>query len=198
MIWIPDNTVGLASLKIHSQNTGSNYQTLCDLWLKNVKKNCTDVKTGLLCSRIDSKSGLPIEEPRGSMLGWSIFFIYRFDKAYANELYQNYINRFSDNLLLFRLFRERSTNRKTNQGDIDSGPIYLGYSIPANAFAFGDAIAMNDFKNAKRLQRLISIGSKQISNNNEIYCQSRFIDLPINPLADALLLYFETMTEWKK
>lgn len=194
-MWVPDNAAGLASLKLHSENTGSQYQKVCDEWVNYARNNLTDKETGLLCSTIDPGTGKPLEEPRGCMIGWSIFFIYRFDKDYANELYENYKDKFSDNLLIFRLFNERYRNSETASGDIDSGPLFWGYGIPATAFAFGDAVALQDWKNAKKLQRMIEIGSKKIINNNELKYETRCIDLQVSPLAESLLLYFETMTE---
>ncbi len=197
-IWIPDNTVALASLKLHSQNTGSEYEKICKKWIDFAKTNFVDNETGLLCSTINTGTGEKLEEPRGSMIGWSIFFIYRFDKTFAKEQYENYRTKFSKNLGILRLFRERYKNKKTDYyGDIDSGPIILGYSIPANAFAFGDAVATEDLRNAKRLHRLIKLGSKKEKLNNEIKYKTRFIDMEISPLAEALILYFETMIEWK-
>lgn len=196
-MWVPDNTAGLASLKLHSENTGSQYQKVCDEWVYYARKNLTDKETGLLYSTIQIGTGKPLEEPRGCMIGWSIFFIYRFNKDYANELYEKYKDKFSDNLLIFRLFNERYKNSETTSGDIDSGPLFWGYGIPATAFAFGDAVALQDLKNAKKLQRLIEIGSKRIINNNELKYETRYIDLQVSPLAESLLLYFETMTEWK-
>ncbi|MCA0447734.1 MAG: hypothetical protein LCH54_16040 [Bacteroidetes bacterium] len=197
MSWIPDNTVALASIKIHSQNTGSHYDTICTEWIKKAKTSFIENQTNLLCSRVNDKTGRKEEEARGAMIGWSIFFIYRFDKEYAKELYEIYKDKFSTNLIVVTLFKERYHNSETSNGDIDSGPLFLGYSIPANAFAFAGAVAFKDLRTAKRLQRLISIGSKKIETENELKYETRFINLQINPLAEALLLYFETMTDWK-
>lgn len=197
LIWIPDNTVALSSLKLHSQITGSQYITTCRLWKEYAQKHWIDEKTGLLYSTINSRSGKGEEQPRGSMIGWSIFFINQFDEAFAKSLYENYKEKFSTNLLAWRLYKERENDNKTSYGDIDSGPIFKGYSIPANAFAFADAVALKDFQNAKQLQRLIKFGSKKISQKNETKYETRFVDLTVSPLAEALLLYFETIRSWE-
>lgn len=196
MIWIPDNTVAIASLKLHSENTGSTYDTMCSVWLNYTKEHYLDSETELLCSTINTHDGTIKEEPRGSMLGWSIFFIYRFDPEFAKKQYTIYKKKFSNNLLVIRLYRERYRNYMTGLGDIDSGPLFLGYSIPASAFAFGDAVAMKDLRNAKRLKRLINFGSKTIEEDNEIKYKIRFTELSSSPMQEALILYLETMTEW--
>ena len=198
-IWIADNTVGLASLYLHSQITGSKYKSACTEWVKYAKQHFIDSKTGLLCSKIDEESGKMIEASRGSMIGWCIFFIFRFDSEFAQKQFELFKSEHSKNLGIIRLFKERSGDFTTDKyGDIDSGPLFMGYSIPANAFAFGDAVALDDKVNAQRLKRLINLGSKSIKSDDEIHYKVRYIDLPISPLSEALLLYFETMSEWDK
>ena len=195
-IWIPDNTVALASLKLHSVNAGNDYDSVCERWVEYAKRHYTDEETGVLYSTVDAITGQPKEEPRGAMLGWSIMFIYHFDSEFAIKLYNNYKNNFSDNLFIFRLFNERYNDRGTNSGDIDSGPIIFGYSIPANEFALGNAVLAGDYTTAKRLERLISMGAKSIENEDEKRYKLRFIDMNISPMAEALVLYSLTMIRW--
>ncbi|QJX49345.1 hypothetical protein HMJ29_19830 [Hymenobacter taeanensis] len=125
------------------------------------------------------------------MVGWSIWFLSRFDPAFAQEQYARYQQHFSTNLGLVRLYRERAGNYTSSYGDLDSGPLILGYSIPANAFAFADAVALGDLRNARRLQRLIGLGRREIETPTELHYGVRFVDLAVSPLAEALLLYSE-------
>lgn len=145
---------------------------------------------------MNSNTGVAEEEPRGSMLGWSIMFIYQFDTEFAKELYQNYKTNFSYNFLALRLFKERYNNNETNPGDIDSGPILRGYSIPANEFALSNAVLACDFKTARKIERLISLGTSSITENNEFRYSVRFLDLNISPMAEALVLNSLTITKW--
>ena len=193
-IWIPDNTVALASLKLHGSNTNSGYESVCYKWVEYAKKNYIDEETGVLYSTVSSMSEKAEEEPRGSMLGWSIMFIYQFDKNFAIELYNNYKEHFSHEYFIFILFKERSSIRGT--ADIDSGPIILGYSIPANEFALGGAVIAEDYKTARKLERLINFGARKICKNNEIRYKLRLINMNISPMAEALVLYSLTLTEW--
>lgn len=197
-IWIPDNTVALASLKLHDNNTGSGYSSICKKWVEYAKTHYLEDKTDVLYSTIAAKTGEPIEEPRGSMLGWSIMFIYQFDSEFAIELYTNYKKYFSFNFLVFRLFKERHNNFEISIGDIDSGPLFFGYSIPANEFALGGAVISGDFKTARKLERLIESGASGKKENNELKYEIRFIDMNISPMAEALVLNSLTMTKWVK
>ncbi len=195
-IWIPDNTVALASLKLHGHNAGSGYDSLCKEWVEYARIHYLHNETGVLYSTVNPSTGEPAEEPRGSMLGWSIMFIYQFDPEFSFELYDNYKKYFSKECLIFRLFKERYGNCSTNMGDIDSGPVFLGYSIPANEFALGGAILSGDYKTARKLERLISFGAAQEEENGEMKYNVRFVDMNISPMAEALVLNSLTITKW--
>ena len=197
-IWLPDNSVAIASLKLHERNAKSNYGSICKKWTDFVKQHYLDEKTSVLCSKIDAQTGEISEEPRGSMLGWSIMFIYQFDEDFAKSLYQNYKIHFSTNFLIFRLFKERYKNSKTSAGDIDSGGILFGYSIPANEFAFFGAVMANDLRTAKKIERLINFGTKIINKNNEIKYKIRFFNYNFSPMQEALVLFSMTATKWTK
>ncbi|GAB3867191.1 hypothetical protein GCM10028824_09040 [Hymenobacter segetis] len=196
-VWVPDNTVALASLQLHSDLTGSRYRAFCQQWVTYARQHLSDPTTGLLLSKPATRHQAA-EEPRGSHLGWSIFFLYRFAPAYAAEQYQRYQQHFSTNFGVIRLYHERAGKYETSEGDVDSGPLILGYSIPANAFAFGNAVALRDWRNAQRLRRVISFGSREVETPQEISYGVRFVDLSVSPLAEALLLNAETMTPWQR
>lgn len=195
-IWIPDNTVAIASLKLYSKNEKNDYDIICKKWLEYAKLNYIDKKTGLLYSKVNSINGKPIEEPRGSMLGWSIMFIYQFDSDFAIDLYNNYKKKFSYDLFVFRLFKEKYRSWSINGGDIDSGPILLGFSIPANEFALANSILAKDYKTARKLERLINLGAHKIETNEEIRYKLRFFNMNVSPMAEALILYSLTITKW--
>jgi hypothetical protein len=195
-VWVPDNTVALASLQLHSDLTGSPHRAFCQQWAAYARQHLTDPTTGLLLSKPSTRYHAA-EEPRGSHLGWSINFLYRFAPALAAEQYQLYQQHFSTNFGVLRLYRERLGSYETSEGDVDSGPLVLGYSIPANAFAFGNAVALRDWRNAQRLRRVVRFGSREIETPNEMHYGVRFVDLSVSPLAEALLLHAETMTPWR-
>ncbi len=186
--WLPDNTVALASLALHSRLTGSPYAAAGRRWVAAAKTRWLDPETGLLASQVDAL-GRPREGPRGSMLGWSIWFIARFDSALARQQYQRFQAACSTNLGVLRLYREQPGSYVTGAGDVDSGPLLLGYGIPATAFACADAVALRDGRNAARLRRVISLGSREVLANNELRYGVRFIKLEVNPLSEALLLW---------
>ena len=188
--WLPDNTVALASLALHSRLTGSTYDQAGRRWAARAKTSWLDPETGLLASQVDAQ-GQVAEEPRGSMLGWSIWFLARFDSAFARQQYQRYQAAASTNLGVWRFCRERPGYYATGVGDVDSGPLILGYGIPATAFACADAVALRDWRNAQRLRRVIRLGSREIVENGELRYGVRLVNLDVSPLSEALLLWAE-------
>jgi hypothetical protein len=120
-VWVPDNTVALASLQLHSDLTGSPYRAFCQQWVAYARQHLTDPQTGLLLSK-PATHHQEAEEPRGAMLGWSIYFLYRFAPAYAAEQYRLYQEQASTNLGAIRLYHERAGSYETGLGDVDSGP----------------------------------------------------------------------------
>jgi hypothetical protein len=186
--WLPDNTVALASLALHSRLTGSAYAAVGHRWVARAQREWLAPTTGLLASMVDA-AGRPSEEPRGSHLGWSIWFLAQVDWAFARQQYILYQQHHSTNLGVLRLYSEFANSYETGAGNVDSGPLILGYGIPATAFAFADAVALGDYRNAQRLRRVISLGSRTIREGTELRYGVRLVNLDVNPLSEALLLW---------
>ena len=186
--WLPDNTVALASLALHSRLTGSPYAQAGSRWVARARRDWLDPATGLLASQV-SPAGVMSEEPRGSMLGWGIWFLTRVDSTFARQQYQRYQAANSTNLGVLRLYREYPGQYGFGAGTVDSGPLILGYGIPATAFAYADAVALHDSASAARLRRVISLGSREIVENGELRYGVRLVSLDVNPLSEALLLW---------
>jgi len=186
--WLPDNTVALASLALHSRLTGSAYAGAGRRWVARAKAQWLDPKTGLLASMVDA-AGRPSEEPRGSHLGWSIWFLAQVDSTFTRQQYALYQRHHSTNLGVLRMYSEFAGSYETGAGNVDSGPLILGYGIPATAFAFADAVALGDWRNAQRLRRVISLGSRDIRTGEELRYGVRLVNLDVNPLSEALLLW---------
>ena len=188
--WLPDNTVALASLALHSRLTGSTYGAVGPRWVARARRAWLAPTTGLLASMVDS-AGHPSEEPRGSHLGWSIWFLAQVDSGFARQQYARYQRYHSTNLGVVRLYREFASGYATGAGNVDSGPLILGYGIPATAFALADAVALGDYRNAQRLRRVVRLGSREIREGNELRYGVRLVNLDVSPLSEALLLWAE-------
>lgn len=188
-IWISDNAQAMASLKLFDEVSPGKIKPVWKKWIKQIEEKYTDPHVNLPYSTINFDSGKPEEEPRGSMLGWIIFFEYYFDSKLAKTHYENYKEYFSADSLGFRMFRERYNDFSTNIGDIDSGPIINGFSIPASQFAFIDAILVGDQETVNYIEKLVRFGTEEIETEEQFHYKTRMIDFEISPLAEALMLY---------
>lgn len=185
--WLPDNTVALASLALHDRLTGSAYGQAGQRWVARARHEWCG-PAGLLASQVDA-AGRPSEATRGSNLGWSIWFLARVDTAFAGQQYRGFRAAASTSLGAVRAYRETPGRYPTGAGDVDSGPLILGFGIPATTFAYADAVALGDSLNAGRLRRVISLGSREVNDGREIRYTVRLIGLDVSPLAEALLLW---------
>ncbi len=188
-IWISDNAQAMASLKFYAENASKDKQLIWEEWKAVIQKKYTDPEVNLPYSTVNFDSGLAEEEPRGCMLGWIIMFTHYFDSDWADSMYVDYRQHFSADSLGFRMFRERYNVFSTNMGDIDSGPIINGFSIPATQFAMIDAILAGDQKTVDRIKKLINFGTEEIESENQFHYKTRMIEFEISPLAEALMLY---------
>lgn len=191
-IWVPDNSVAMASLFLYAKNTNNDTLKIFEKWVAIMKEKYQDKKTGLLCSKIDTKNCEVKEQPRGSMIGWTIMFTQMFDSAYARALYDNYKKYHSYKLFRGRVFKEFDKGIKTGPGDIDSGPLVFGISIPATVFAYSDALIFNDQIAVRQLKRIIKIGLVKKEKGEFIKYKTRIKKMQISPLAESVLLFAET------
>lgn len=60
---------------------------------------------------------------------------------------------------------------------------------PKRPLPFADAVALRDYRNAQRLRRVISLGSRAIREGDELRYGVRLVNLDVNPLSEALLLW---------
>lgn len=195
-VWIPDNTVAVASLNMHAVVTKNGKDPVCAEWIRFARTHFLEEHTGVLCTATDPHTGAVTEGPRGSMAGWSIMFLLQIDPVFAKEQYERYRNAFSGDLGVWRLFRERSGQWETSAGDVDSGPLVLGFGAPATVFAFGDAVMCGDGRTAKQLERFIGLGTTTEDRNGERSVRAIASPLNINPMIDAILLFSMTGTRW--
>jgi hypothetical protein len=55
-------------------------------------------------------------------------------------------------------------------------------------------VVLGDWRNAQRLRRVINLGSREVEENSELRYNVRLVDLDVNPLSEALLLWADVPT----
>lgn len=65
----------------------------------------------------------------------------------------------------------------------------MGCRLFAGCPLVGRLVALRDYRNAQRLRRVISLGSRDIRDGDELRYGVRLVNLDVNPLSEALLLW---------
>ncbi len=106
-------------------------------------RTAVDAKTGLLIQAIDPASGEPVDGPRGSGTFLAAYFLVPADAELARSLWEAGRRELRSSTLGFVAMRERPASAPGG-GDVDSGPIILGYGVSSTGFALGPARAFED------------------------------------------------------
>ncbi|GEM_PF-4970335 len=183
----PDTTVAVASLRIMDMVHEPRYSFLIDEWLAQTRK----LENGpfhLIPFQIDSETGLPVQEPRGTNNAWNTFFLPLIDPAYAREQYQNLKQAFVHRLFGFAGVKE-SLERPHFQ-DRDTGPALFGFSTAATVLTIAGAKRFLDQGLYNDLLRTTEFAMITVSKGNE----RRYLLPPV--LADAIVLAMKTAGPW--
>ncbi len=194
-IWPADNIPALASIKLYDMSNNTEYSKVTKEWVNWIKTNFLDKETGLMNSQIDPKTGKSLDGPRGCSISWIMLFGHIFDKNFAEEQYVQFKKHHYDNFLGLGIgvFKERKGEWQTSSGDIDSGPLIMGYGVSATAFGLGAARIMGDSKVYNQIHNTINLTKsqfKEIEDKNGLHYEL------FSPLSDAAMLFTDTMTNW--
>jgi hypothetical protein len=140
--WPVDNVVALAALRQADVVTGQDHGPLVARWIEQALEHA-DPRTGLLPHRTDPVTGAAIDGSRGTSQSiiqrlWPIL-----DPASAPEVYRRFREHFVTGAAGFVGVREYPVG-VDGAGDVDSGPLVLGFSASASAVTIGAARANGD------------------------------------------------------
>ena len=134
-VWPADTGPGVAALAIADSIFGGRYRSIIARWLEAVRR------------RVDPKYGaIPHEAnggPRGESLALLSFILVEVDESLARQQYDILRKDFVSYTWGVPGVREYP-HGEDGPGDIDSGPIVLGFSGPATVVGAGAAIANGD------------------------------------------------------
>ncbi len=136
-----DNAAGIAALSLHQRSSGQECSAEVTAALE-AMRGVRDPTSGLLIQAVGA-DGAARDAPRGSGTFLSAWFLQRADPDLARELYESGRDVLGGSLLGIRAMREYPPGQQ-GRGDIDSGPLIMGYSVSATGFALGGASAFGD------------------------------------------------------
>lgn len=129
-----DNTAGIGSIGLYDRATGADHGKLLRDWSKRCRRDWMEPATGLLYQVVDSATGKPADEARGSGSCLAAYFLSFADPDLSRDLFQSVKTHLAGSLVGFGLVREYPPSSKGGYGDIDSGPVLFGYSVSATGF----------------------------------------------------------------
>jgi len=138
-----DNCFAIGSIGLHQRVTGRDHTHVLQHWTKRVRKHYVDQKTGLLIQAVSKRTGSTLDGPRGSGTAFGLFAVHHADPELARDLYRGIKKSLAGTCLGFGAVREYP-NGVNGKGDIDSGPIMLGYGLSATGFTIAGARMMGD------------------------------------------------------
>ncbi|MBN1902029.1 hypothetical protein JW926_11965 [Candidatus Sumerlaeota bacterium] len=145
-----DNCFVIGSIGIHGRVTGADHGELIQKWIAHTREKYVDPKTGLLIQSVNASDGSAYDAPRGSGTALGLFAVHYADPEFARDLYRGIKKTLARSFLGFGVVREYPEGAP-GRGDIDSGPIVLGYGLSATGFTIAGARMNGDAKFFRRL-----------------------------------------------
>lgn len=131
-----DNTAALAALAVHARATGSPPPAALRRGLAALRTHSIDPATGLLFQAVELEDGKPRDAPRASGTALAAYFLAFADLPASRDLYRALERRQFRTVLGFGGIMEYP-NGIARPGDVDSGPVVLGFGVSASGFALG-------------------------------------------------------------
>jgi hypothetical protein len=146
-----DNCAVIGSLGLHSRRTGGAHDDLLRRWVDTCRARYVGKQTGLLIQAVDTRTGKPLDLPRGSGTALGLFFLSFADARLSEELYRAACRELGGSFLGFGGVREYARGTTGEHGDIDSGPIVMGFGLSATGFLIAGTRMFDDDRTFTRL-----------------------------------------------
>ena len=136
-----DNCAAAASIGLHARVSGTGEGEAAGLlarWERRLRERYLQRGTGLLVQRVHAERGSSLDAPRGSGTALCAYFTAFALPGLSRDLHRAVRRHLAGGLLGFGMVREYPAGHG-GAGDIDSGPVILGYGVSATGFALGPA-----------------------------------------------------------
>jgi len=158
--WPADIAVGIGALGIHDLVLAPRYRATTERWIARARARL-DGEFGVLSHEADATTGAPRAGVRATGLALMSRVLIDADPAFAAEQYSALRRHFVDYRFGIPGVREYPHGRD-GEGDIDSGPLLLGYSGPAVVVGAAAARVHGDEALARVLLEAVEVGGVPI------------------------------------
>jgi hypothetical protein len=189
--WPCDQTVALASLALHDELFGSNYQPTIQRWV-NYTQQHLDPQTGLIPHKIDATTGQIEISARGSSQVYLLTFLSELDPAFATQQYARFREQLTFPVWGFWPVREYPLQAE-GSADVDSGPIIFGIGPTSTIAGIAPARAHQDTQLFESTLLLTDIfGFPQVYNQEKSYAFGSLL------VIDDFLVWGKSLVPWTK
>jgi hypothetical protein len=143
MWWITDNLPALSGLTRYDRVFQRDTSLARKRFLSSIKDYYMDKATGLFCTYVNPEGHRQMQGARGISVMYGLHFLKDFDAAFASEQYELAKRCLVRSQLGFTAVREFPEGSGA-AGDIDSGPVILGFGPSASGFAIAAAAVNGD------------------------------------------------------
>jgi hypothetical protein len=187
-----DNCAVAGSIGLHDRVTGADHGDLLRRWREQLRRCWVDPRSGLLVQSIDSRTGAAVDWPRASGTSLGLYFLSFWDPGLASELYAALRSECAGTRLGFGGMREypawvrAGTAWAERTGDIDSGPVLLGFGLSPTGFSLGPTRMFGDRETFRDLFATAWLFGAPVERGG------RFEFVAGGPLGNAILLAMVT------
>lgn len=132
-----DNTAALAALAVHARATRQPPPAALRRGLDAIRTHGIDPTTGLVVQAVALETGKARDAPRASGTALGAYFLAFADLATSRDLYRALERRQFRTVLGFGGIMEYPEGHRRLRGDVDSGPVVLGFGVSASGFGLG-------------------------------------------------------------
>lgn len=188
-IYVPDNTVVIASLALHDQLLPQQATGTAAAWVQFMDEHMRDEETGLFPFSV--WNGRAAQPPRGSGSGWNSFFLFYADPDLATQQYQLLQEHYGRDLWLGG-YAINEWPDGGGWGDLDSGPLLLGMSPTGTSFGLAGAVYTGDEATAEGILFVgEAAGFSWPGWNGRHYLMAPMV-------GDAILTAMMSVTSWEE
>lgn len=192
-IYVPDMLVAIVALANYSRQNNGEYWSTVYAWLDEIKSHWIDENSGLIRSFIpDGEVWIGILPAIGSYSALSCYYLTFIDEEFAREQYELLKDNFYKGGLI-KGFKEYYDSDHRKGFNIDAGPILLGLSPTATAFAIGPATYFQDWEVRSQLLKTAELAGFSVHNNG----LRHYLLADVALVGEAITLAMRTAVKWE-
>jgi len=175
-----DNCAVIASIGLHDRVTRGTNGLLVAAWMARCRTNYLDARTGLLIQAVDEKTGEARDVARGSGTTLGLYFLSFIERPMAEAMFQAVKRDLARSVAGFGLVREYAAG-ESGHGDIDSGPVLLGYGVSPTGFSLAGCRMFGDVNYFTKLYRIVHLFGAPRSRGDAMHFTTG------GPIGDSIL-----------